>query len=406
MNPILSHRPLFVKHFGQFDDFVNFDYSSPVEPRTPGQLIKALLDERGWTQRVLALVLGVDIAIVNRLIADKKSVEAPMALMLGEAFGVEPERFMDLQKAYDLAMARIAAQPNPRRETRARLFSDLPVAEMIKRGWLNEVDDIRNIDLVEAALAKFFGVATVDEIEILPHAAKKTAVAGPVTPAQLAWLYRVRQIAGGMLAARYSPASVHRAIERIRPLLSAAEEARKVPRILAESGIRFVIVESLNAAKIDGVCFWLNDFSPVIGMSVRYDRIDNFYFVLRHELEHVARRHGRDAAAVDAELEGSRAGSGADIPEEERIANEAAADFCVPSTKMDRFVRVKSPLFLERDILGFAKTMGVHPGLVAGQLQHKTGRYDRFRNHLVKVRSLVAPGSMVDGWGDVSPVGL
>ena len=71
---------------------------------------------------------------------------------------------------------------------------------------------------------------------------------------------------------------------------------------------------------------------------------------------------------------------------------------------MEKFVTVKDPFYAERDILGFARTLNIHPGLVAGQLQHKTGRYDRFRDHLVKIRSIVAPGAMVDGWGDVAPV--
>ena len=182
--------------------------------------------------------------------------------------------------------------------------------------------------------------------------------------------------------------------------------AQSETRILAESGIRFVIMEALPATKIDGVCFWLNEVSPVIGMTMRHDRIDNFWFVLRHELEHVLRQHGRRAAILDTELEGERAGVGMSVSEEERQANEAASNFCVPSKKMDRFVALKSPFFAERDILGFSRTIGVHPGLVAGQLQHRTGRYDRFRNHLVKIRSIVLPGAMSDGWGDVAPVGL
>ena len=51
------------------------------------------------------------------------------------------------------------------------------------------------------------------------------------------------------------------------------------PRILAEAGIRFTIVESLSTAKIDGACLWLDDQAPVIATSFRYDRIDNFWFV-------------------------------------------------------------------------------------------------------------------------------
>lgn len=156
--------------------------------------------------------------------------------------------------------------------------------------------------------------------------------------------------------------------------------------------------------KIDGVAFWLDDKSPVIGMSIRFDRIDNFWFVLRHELEHVIQKHGQSAVMLDANLEGDRAGTGTDIPEEERVANAAAAEFCVPQAQLKKFVQVKSPIFAERDIRGFAATYKIHPGLVAGQLQHKTKRYDLFRNHLVKIRSVVVPNAMVDGWGDVAPI--
>lgn len=353
----------------------------------------------------MAIVLGMDETGINRLVSDKRSVEASMALALEELFDVPAERFMELQQSYDLAKARIEVRPDPGRSVRASLFGGLPISEMIKRGWL-DAEDVRDVPKVESELTKFFGVKAVEEIEILPHAAKKTAVSEDATPVQIAWLYRVKQIASEMLAAPYSELGARRTIELLRPLTSAAEEARKVPRVLAECGIRFVIVESLPNAKIDGVCFWLNDVSPVIGMSLRYDRIDNFWFVLRHELEHVLHGHGKSQIIIDSELEGERAGTGPNIVEEERIANAAAAEFCVPKKTMDSFIARKSPFFAERDILGLAATLRVHPGLVAGQLQHRTDRYDRFRSHLVKVRALVAPSAVVDGWGDVAPVGM
>jgi len=377
--------------------------TTPQDHRTPGQLIQELLDARGWTKRVLAIVLEVDETGLNHVIAGKRPISAEMAIALGELFDVPAERFLELQKSYDLAKARIVTRPDPGRAARAHLFGDLPINEMIKRGWL-EAADVRDKAKVETALLKFFGADSLDEIEILPHATKKTNVTIPVTPAQLAWIYRVKKIASEMLVAQYSPPAVREAVAKLSNLLNAPQEARKVPRILAECGIRYVIVESLSSAKIDGVCFWLNDVSPVIGMSLRHDRIDNFWFVLRHEIEHILRLHGRSAAMLDTELEGERAGTGDNIAEDERVANEAAANFCVPRQSMGRFVARKSPLFAERDIIGFARTLQIHPGLVAGQLQHETGRYDCFRNHLVKIRSAVAPSAMVDGWGDVAPV--
>ena len=372
--------------------------------KTPGQLIRALLAERGWSQRVLAIVLGVEETGINKLASDKRPITAEMAVVLGEVFEFPAETFLGLQKAYDLAKARFATRPDPDRTTRAHLFGGLPVAEMIKRRWL-DAEDIRDVPAVESALARFFQADSPQDIEILPHAAKKTSVTSEgANPSQLAWIYRVKEIASEMIVPQYSHGAVRGAITKLSTLLSAPEEARKVPRILTESGIRFVIVETLSSAKIDGVCFWLNDRSPVIGMSLRYDRIDNFWFVLRHELEHVLRLHGRAAVALDAELEGDRAGTGPSLPEEERVANKAAADFCVPAKRMNSFVARKSPLFAQRDLLGFASTLGIHPGLIAGQLQHRTGRYDLFRAHLAKIKFAVTPSAVVDGWGDIFPV--
>ena len=371
---------------------------------TPGQYIEALLQARGWSQRVLAIILDIDSTTLNKIIAAKRPVDADLAIPLGEIFEVEAESFLELQKRFDLATARIISRPDPRRATRAHLFGGLPIAEMIKRGWL-EAESVRNVAQVESALTKFFGASCVDEIEILPHAARKTETFSSSTPAQLAWLYRVKEIASEMLVAKYSPEAVRNAVSLLRKLLSAPEETRKVPRILAECGIRFVIVETLPSAKIDGVCFWLNEKSPVIAMSLRFDRIDNFWFVLRHELEHVLQQHGKNKVMLDAELEGERAGTGSSLSDEERIANEAAIEFCVPVKRMDSFIARKAPFFKEIDIIGLANTLQIHPGLVAGQIQHRTGKYDRFRQFLVKVRAFITPSAMVDGWGDVSPVG-
>lgn len=371
-----------------------------MEYKTPGQLIEALLADRKWTKRVLAIVLDMDETGINRLVADKRPVDAAMALTLEEVFQVPAERFLELQRDYDLAKARIVARPDPGRATRARLYGDLPVTDMIKRGWI-DAKDVRD-PVVESELARFFGTNRVEDIEILPHSAKKTEVSAPATPAQLAWLYRVKKIASEMLVSRYTPQSGAALIQKLKQLLLSPEEARKVPRLFAEAGIRFLIVETLPGAKIDGVCFWLNDRSPVVALTMRFDRIDNFWFVVRHEAEHVLREHGKSLVMLDAELDGS---PDTDQPEEERIANEAAADFCVPKKMMDAFVARKSPFFHDRDILAFAKMINVHPGLIAGQIRRRTNDYRRFGNYLVKVRAAVLPSAVVDGWGSVYPVG-
>jgi HTH-type transcriptional regulator / antitoxin HigA len=374
----------------------------PNNFRSPGQFIQSLLIHRGWTQRTLAVVLDIGETTVNKITSNKQPIDADLALILEEVFQIPAERFLALQKDLDLAQARIIANPDPGRATRALLYGDLPVAEMIKRGWIT-AESVKDRKNVEAGLMRFFGVNRLDDIEILPHAAKKTEANTLLTPAQLAWLYRVKQIASDMLVAPYSSQGLTAALAKLRKSMVAAEDIARVPRILMECGVRFVIVESLASAKIDGVCFWLNERSPVIALSLRYDRIDNFWFVLRHEIEHILQMHG---TMLDIELEGDRAGTGDNVADEERVANAAAQEFCVPAKSMHEFVIRKAPFFAERDLIAFSRILKVHPGIVAGQLQRKTGRYDRFRDHLVKVRSIISPNAIKDGWGDVAPVDI
>jgi HTH-type transcriptional regulator/antitoxin HigA len=366
-------------------------------------MIEAALEARGWTQRVLAKVIGLTENRISSIMNGKSAIDTELALNMQAVLGVNADELLKLQTSYELAKTQIEFRLDPELTTRAKLFGELPVTEMINRGWLKGITDLRDAGL-NSALCNFFNVPSIDQIETLPHAPKKTGITEKATPVQVAWLYRVRQLALDLPAPKYSEAALRATLKKLRPLLISPEGARKVPRMMMECGIRYVIVESLPAAKIDGVCFWAGDNSPAIGMSLRYDRIDNFWFVLRHEIEHVLRGHGKAAVMLDAELERERASTSGDIPEEERVANEAAADFCVPRAKLESFIARKSPMFAERDIRGFAATVQVHPGIIAGQLQHETGRYDLFRNHLAKIRSIVTPNAYADGWGNPAPV--
>jgi HTH-type transcriptional regulator / antitoxin HigA len=364
----------------------------------PGHYIREELEERGWSQRDLAYILGTPEQAINMILSGKRGISPEMAKAFATAFDVHPDLFANLQRAYDMARAR---EPDPGVARRARLQSAYPVREMIKRGWLEDTDAA----MLEVQMARFFEVASATEIPHLEHAAKKTSY-DDTPPEQLAWLFRVRQIARGVVVPRYSEKALRDALSRLHSLLIDPEEARHVPRLLAECGVRFVIVESLPNAKIDGVCFWLDKQSPVIGMSLRYDRIDNFWFVLRHEIEHVLQRDGQIKEIIDAELEGDKAGDGGNLPPEERVANAAAADFCIPSAEIASFVARKAPFFAERDVIGFARRLNVHPGLVVGQIQKRTQRWDLLRRYLVKVRAHVLPSALVDGWGVAAPVSL
>jgi HTH-type transcriptional regulator / antitoxin HigA len=365
----------------------------------PGNVLKEELQQRGWTQIDLVFVLGCQPKTVNQIINAKQGVSPAMSKALGDALGLAPDYFADLQTAYDLATAN---DPDPSVSLRANMQKSYPLREMIKRGWLQDGD----AGSLAEQLARFFEVRTPDEVPYLAHAARKTNYVREIPPVQLAWLFRVRHLAKSISVPAYSESALVKAVTRMRDFLITPEEARHVPRLLAECGVRFVAVEALPQAKIDGVCFWLDDRSPVIGMSMRFDRIDNFWFVLRHEIEHVLKGHGKRATTgmVDAELSGEQAGVSDTLPEEERIANAAATSFCVPKDKMDSFVLRKNPFFYEKDVLAFSKLNNVHPALTVGQIQHRTGRYDYLKKYQTKIRQFVTPGAIVDGWGQSVPI--
>jgi HTH-type transcriptional regulator/antitoxin HigA len=356
----------------------------------PGFYIREELEAREWTQRDLAYILGTPEQAVNMIISGKRGISPEMAKALGQAFDVNPNLFVNLQRAYDMARAR---EPDASVGRRARLQSVYPVREMIKRGWIEDTDAA----MLEVQMAQFFEVANANEIPHLQHAARKSSHYGEMPPAQLAWLFRVRQIAKTVVVCRYAEKALRDSLPRLKALLLDRQEIRHVPRILSECGIRLVFVEGLPNAKIDGVCFWLDENAPVIGLSLRYDRIDNFWFVLRHEIEHVLRKDGQSKEVIDVDI--CTDPSSVDLPPEEIQANAAAADFCVPEAEMKSFIACKAPCFAERDVIGFARHLSVHPGLVVGQIQRQTQRWDFLRRHLVKVRGHVLPGAIVDGWG-------
>jgi HTH-type transcriptional regulator/antitoxin HigA len=94
------------------------------------------------------------------------------------------------------------------------------------------------------------------------------------------------------------------------------------------------------------------------------------------------------------------------VTQEERVANAAAAEFCVPRQKMDSFYTRKHPYFSERDVIGFASLMNVHPAIVVGQLQRRMKRYDYLRKYQVPVRRYVVTETVTDGWGHVAEAHL
>jgi HTH-type transcriptional regulator/antitoxin HigA len=192
-------------------------------------------------------------------------------------------------------------------------------------------------------------------------------------------------------------------LERLRALLTSPEDISRIPAILAEAGIRFLIVEPLPQTRIDGVCFWLNNKSPVIVLSLRYDRIDWFWHTLMHELGHVRNKDGVGNSSdipLDTDLVGEQSLSTEDKPLFEKEADKFAVEFLVPQAKLNDFIDSVHPLYSKKRIETFAASIKVHPGIVVGQLQHRNEiSYAYYRETLVKIRYIITEAALTDGWG-------
>jgi HTH-type transcriptional regulator/antitoxin HigA len=270
---------------------------------------------------------------------------------------------------------------------------------MVKRGW---IEPSSNVEVMEHQIEAFFG-APLDQIQHLEHAPKKTDYSTVATPSQWAWLYRAKTLASALDAERYSDSALRAAEQSMRGLMHEPIEIRHIPKMLVNAGVRFVVVEALVGSKIDGACFWLDNNRPVIAMSVRHDRIDNFWFVLRHEIEHVLRKDGQSGNGIlDIDLIGKISG---DLPPSEEIANRAAQEYCVPKNEMERFIARFRPLYSEKNIVQFANRLEVHPGLVVGQLHNRQEmHWKNLRKLLVKVREFITSSALTDGWGAIPQV--
>lgn len=366
----------------------------PARPIHPGECLKLELKERGWTQHELAEVIGRPTKTVSQIISGKLGITPETAMQLAQALGTTAEYWLNQQARYQLGQIEQDKYGDIKR--RADLYGRFPIKDMIKRNWISAG---ANIDELEQSVRDFFGTdAANDECAFL-FAAKQNAKAYGQEISQInkAWLQRVKNLAQGQVTSgRFSRASAQQAVEHLSALLLSPEEIRHVPRILSEAGIRFVIVETLPNSKLDAACFWLGDDSPVIGMSLRYDRIDNFWFTLRHEMEHVIQGDGRDGIILEEDI----AVSADNLPPYEQAANAAAADFCIPSGKLENYlIRTGQYAFSEQKVTAFAGVNKIHPGLVVGQLQNRTGKYHMLRKYLVPVRQFILSGSVYDGWG-------
>ena len=271
---------------------------------------------------------------------------------------------------------------------------------MQRRGWIKNTT---NTDEIASEIKRFFRIPDLDSVPEFPVSARKADRLEQLSGPQRAWCFRARELASSLVVNGFSKVLLPQVKAKLRECAAYAREARHLPKVLSEAGIRFVVVEPLPGAKIDGAAFWLEERSPVIAVSIRFDRIDAFWFTVMHELAHV---ESEDALSVDSDLAGEDTVPAALKLSQERSADAKAAAMLVPPDELNSFIRRVGPLYSKERITQFAYRIKMHPGIIVGQLQHlgEIG-YSANREMLVKMRDVVTNVSLTDGWGRTVALG-
>ena len=156
-----------------------------------------------------------------------------------------------------------------------------------------------------------------------------------------------------------------------------SEGPRLARDVLAEVGIALQIVEHLPRTYLDGAAMRLVDGRPVIGLTLRYDRIDNFWFTLLHELAHVAYHlDGDDGADIfidDLSLRGPRTET--QPAEDVEIAADKWAEDALWPPSDDWESSLMFDNLTPMEVIELAQKYEVHPAVIAGRVRYEQRNY-------------------------------
>lgn len=138
--------------------------------------------------------------------------------------------------------------------------------------------------------------------------------------------------------------------------------------LLIEYGIGFVVEPHFPNTYLDAITVMTNKDNPIIGLTIRYDRLDNFWFTLMHELAHVALHFDNPINLFYDDLDDKDG-----LSNEEEAADKLAGDALIPESKWVNSPAkvIPSPIAAQ----SLARELGIHLAIVAGKMRHENARY-------------------------------
>lgn len=322
----------------------------------PGATVRALMQRKGVTTRDLSGGLRTTAENIENLLDGNYAINAEIAMGLAGMVGGSLNFWMNREAQYRASVERVEV---------AKSWSTLfPLAEMARMGWISSTAD--PLTQIHACLA-FFGVDTTDEwlhkySNVKDLAAFRTTCKFESSDgAVLAWLRKGEIEAQKQASRKWNKQELQNQLPSLRALTRLPEPEKFVPQlqdILNKSGVRIVIVRPTKGCKAHGATFFSKG-QPVILLSVRYLSDDQFWFTLFHEIGHLV-LHSETKRFVEGD--GSAGG------DEEFEANEFATSILIPG---ERLKELHTLGVNGRAVMRFAKDIGIAPGIVVGQMQHR-----------------------------------
>lgn len=340
------------------------DWASP-----PGDTIADLLEERGWSQQELAQRLDYSEKHVSQLINGKVPLTEDAAARLASVLGAPVGFWLKREAQYREQLANLDWKK--RFAGWQGWLEELPVAEMMKLGWIDKrrLDAKSKPAIVEQCLS-FFGVASPDgwrgrygglQLQFRrsrPDQCNLGAIA--------AWLRMGEIAAEKHTGPRYNEARFREALREMRSLtvLQPEQFEPRLNELFRESGVIFELVPAIPRSYVSGVARWLDVDRPLLQLSLFGKTNDKFWFTLFHETAHIL-LHGKSRKSKESVfLDDPARQTSSSV--QEREANDWAGNWLIPPQYKWDLTQLNG----RTAVVDFARRLGIHPGIVVGRLQH------------------------------------
>lgn len=330
----------------------------------PGYYVAEIIEDMGITQAEFAIRMGTTTKTLSQIVNGKANISNDLAQKLSSMLGTSIEFWLNLQAAFDEKVIEISKAKTI--DEQAEIVSaidysyfvklaNLPVAKTAREKIDNLCSYFRIADLRILKQSDFLvnfrtGIATVEDKNIINSRA---------------WLQTALNVAARIETAPFNADKLKAYIPEIRAMTLQNPEVflPRLREIFSDCGIAFVLLPYLKNSGINGAVKWINQDRVVLAMNDRRLNADTFWFSLFHEIKHVLQQKTKTVFVSSSKQEMKAM--------DEKLEEEAdifAQNTLIPICDYRQFA--PSRYTSDAEIIAFAKKIGIHPGVVAGRLQH------------------------------------